>query len=39
LSGITHRPVDPAAAEAMLRIEVEFLHRALAVPEAAEPPG
>ena len=29
LSGITHRPVDPAAAEAMLRIEVEFLHRAL----------
>ncbi len=31
LSGITHRPVDPAAAEAMLQIEVEFLHRALAV--------
>jgi dipeptidyl-peptidase-4 len=30
LSGITHRPVDPAAAEAMLRIEVEFLQRALA---------
>ena len=30
LSGITHRPVDPAAAEAMLQIEVDFLHRALA---------
>jgi dipeptidyl-peptidase 4 len=29
LSGITHRPVDPAAAEAMLQIEVDFLHRAL----------
>lgn len=29
LSGITHRPVDPAAAEAMLDIEVEFLHHAL----------
>jgi dipeptidyl-peptidase 4 len=32
LSGITHRPVEPAAAEAMLQIEVDFLHRALAVP-------
>ena len=30
LSGITHRPVDPAAAEAMIRIEVDFLRRALA---------
>jgi dipeptidyl-peptidase-4 len=29
LSGITHRPVDPAAAEAMLGIEVDFLRRAL----------
>ncbi len=29
LSGITHRPIDPAVAEAMLAIEVEFLHRAL----------
>lgn len=28
LSGITHRPVDPAAAEAMLEIEVDFLRRA-----------
>jgi dipeptidyl-peptidase 4 len=35
LSGITHRPIDPAAAEAMLRIEVEFLRGALGetVPE------
>ena len=39
LSGITHRPVDPAAAEAMLGIEVEFLHRALGAPGAGEPPG
>lgn len=29
LSGITHRPVDPAAAQAMLGIEVGFLRRAL----------
>lgn len=29
LSGITHRPVDPAAAQAMLEIEVGFLRRAL----------
>jgi dipeptidyl-peptidase-4 len=29
LSGITHRPTDPAASEAMLEIEVDFLHRAL----------
>jgi dipeptidyl-peptidase-4 len=29
LSGITHRPVDPVSAEAMLAIEVEFLHRSL----------
>jgi dipeptidyl-peptidase-4 len=29
LSGITHRPVDPAAAEAMLEIEVEFLRHSL----------
>ncbi len=39
LSGITHRPVDPAAAEAMLQIEVEFLHRALAVPGTDRTPG
>jgi dipeptidyl-peptidase 4 len=29
LSGITHRRVDPVAAEHMLQIEVEFLQRAL----------
>jgi dipeptidyl-peptidase-4 len=29
LSGITHRPTDERAAENMLRIEVEFLQRAL----------
>ena len=36
LSGITHRPVDERAAENMLKIEVEFLQRALGVasPEA-----
>ena len=39
LSGITHRPVDPAAAEAMLQIEIEFLHRALAVPGTDRTPG
>lgn len=39
LSGITHRPVEPAAAEAMLQIEVEFLHRALAVPGTGRAPG
>ncbi|HVF08955.1 MAG TPA: prolyl oligopeptidase family serine peptidase, partial [Actinomycetota bacterium] len=38
LSGITHRPVDPAAAEAMLQIEVDFLHRALSVPGADRTP-
>jgi dipeptidyl-peptidase 4 len=32
LSGITHRPVEPAAAENMLKIEVEFLKRALRMP-------
>jgi dipeptidyl-peptidase-4 len=31
LSGITHRPIDEAAAENMLKIEVEFLRRALNV--------
>ena len=31
LSGITHRPVDPAAAENMLEIEVDFLKRSLGV--------
>jgi dipeptidyl-peptidase-4 len=36
LSGITHRPVDPAAAEAMLRIEVDFLRRSLGVDPAAD---
>ncbi len=30
LSGLTHRPRDPVAAERMLILEVEFLHRALA---------
>ena len=39
LSGITHRPVDPAAAEAMLQIEVDFLHRALAVLRTGRTPG
>jgi dipeptidyl-peptidase-4 len=32
LSGITHRPTDEAAAENMLKIEVEFLRRALDMP-------
>ena len=32
LSGITHRPTDEAAAENMLKIEVEFLRRALDLP-------
>jgi dipeptidyl-peptidase-4 len=32
LSGITHRPTDPAAAANMLNIQVEFLRRALGVP-------
>ena len=32
LSGITHRPTDEAAAANMLRIQVEFLRRALGVP-------
>ncbi|MDP9298600.1 MAG: prolyl oligopeptidase family serine peptidase [Actinomycetota bacterium] len=35
LSGITHRPVDPVAAENMLRIEVEFLQRALGITASA----
>ena len=39
LSGITHRPTDPAAAEAMLQIEVDFLRRALAVAEPQGAPG
>lgn len=34
LSGITHRPTDPAAAEAMLGIEVDFLRRALGSSDA-----
>ena len=32
LSGITHRPTDERAAEAMLMIEVAFLRRALEIP-------
>ena len=32
LSGITHRPTDEAAAENMLKIEVEFLRRAFDLP-------
>jgi dipeptidyl-peptidase 4 len=36
LSGITHRPVDPAAAEAMLQIEVDFLRRALDIDPSTE---
>lgn len=32
LSGITHRPTDERAAEAMLQIEIAFLRRALGVP-------
>jgi dipeptidyl-peptidase 4 len=36
LSGITHRPVDPAAAEAMLQIEVDFLRRALDIDHSTE---
>lgn len=39
LSDITHRPTDPAAAEAMLQIEVDFLRRALGVPEVDDTPG
>jgi dipeptidyl-peptidase-4 len=35
LSGITHRPVDPTAAENMLKIEVEFLQRALGIAPTA----
>ena len=32
LSGITHRPTDEAAAANMLKIQVEFLRRALGIP-------
>jgi dipeptidyl-peptidase 4 len=32
LSGITHRSIDPTSAENMLKIEVDFLRRALCVP-------
>ena len=39
LSGITHRPTDPAAAEAMLQIEVDFLRRGLGVPGRESAPG
>jgi dipeptidyl-peptidase-4 len=39
LSGITHRPTDPAAAEAMLQTEVDFLRRALGVAGPPSPPG
>jgi dipeptidyl-peptidase-4 len=35
LSGITHRSIDPAAAENMLKIEVDFLRRALDVSSTA----
>jgi len=31
LSGITHRPIDPAAAENMMKIEVDFLRRSLGI--------
>jgi dipeptidyl-peptidase-4 len=37
LSGITHRPVDPAAAEAMLRIEVDFLRQSLGAELEVDP--
>jgi dipeptidyl-peptidase-4 len=33
LSGITHRPIDPAAAENMMKIEVDFLRRSLGMPD------
>src|SRR5205814_5517295 len=36
LSG-THRSVDPAVVENLMKIEVEFLRRALAVPSADRP--
>ena len=39
LSGITHRPVEPASAEAMLEIEVDFLRRALGVAGSGRTPG
>jgi len=39
LSGITHRPVDPAAAQAMLQIEVDFLRRSLDVDRSPEHDG
>ncbi|MGZ8580818.1 MAG: alpha/beta hydrolase family protein [Actinomycetota bacterium] len=39
LSGITHRPTDPAAAEAMLQIEVDFLRGGLGVPGPESAPG
>jgi dipeptidyl-peptidase 4 len=40
LSGITHRPTDPVAAERMLMIEVSFLRRALGDPGRPGPrPG
>ncbi|HSH33638.1 MAG TPA: prolyl oligopeptidase family serine peptidase, partial [Actinomycetota bacterium] len=35
LSGITHRPIDPAAAENMMKIEVDFLRRSLGMPDPA----
>ena len=37
LSGITHRPTDERAAEAMLLIEVDFLRRALGMPLPERP--
>ena len=35
LSGITHRPIDPAAAENMMKIEVDFLRRSLGIADPA----
>jgi dipeptidyl-peptidase-4 len=35
LSGITHRPIDPAAAENMMKIEVDFLRRSLGITDPA----
>jgi dipeptidyl-peptidase-4 len=39
LSGITHRPVEPASAEALREIEVDFLRRALGVAGSGRTPG
>lgn len=39
LSDITHRPVEPAAAEAMLQIEVDFLRGSLDIDPSPEGDG